>query len=333
MYRRAGRSSSKSTMRCRAVCLVLATSGCSALTSLDGYHSCPNCAADGGSSMPMEASTGAGADGNEGLADSAADQGGSEGPSGASDGSSTGDARAHDGGDAATASQAGDASFASDASDAGTLSVGLLTYYRFDETSGTTAADSSGNGNTASLSGGPTFSAGIQGNAVTLSGTSQYVSLPSGILSSATSFSVSAWVKLSSAPTWCRVFDFGTGTTAYMFLSPNSGSATLRFAITSAGNGQEQQVNTTSTLPTGSWQHIAVTLSASTTTLYVQGASVAQNTGTTTTPASLGSTTQTWIGRSEFSADPYLNGQVDNFRIYDRALTASEVQELYSGHL
>ena len=184
-----------------------------------------------------------------------------------------------------------------------------------------------------SLSGGPTFSAGIQGNAVSLSGTSQYVSLPSGILSSATSFSVSAWVKLSSAPTWCRVFDFGTGTTAYMFLSPNSGAATTRFAMTNAGISQEQQVNATLSLPTGSWQHVVVTLSGSTATLYVQGVSAAQNTAMTLTPTSLGSATQTWIGRSEYSADPYLSGQVDNFRIYGRALTASEVQELYSGHL
>jgi hypothetical protein len=118
-----------------------------------------------------------------------------------------------------------------------------------------------------------------------------------------------------------------------MFLTPNSSSAATRFAITTGGNSQEQQINTTSTLPTGSWQHVAITLSGSTATLYVQGAPVATNTSMTITPASLGSTTQTWIGRSEFSADPYLNGQVDNFRIYGRALTASEVQGLFASHL
>lgn len=334
MNRRPGWSSSTRTMRCHAVCLMLATSGCSALSSLDDYHPCSDCPAYEGGSAFAEGGTG-GADGNEGIGDSSADRPGSDGPSGASDGSGTGDARAPDGGDSGSAgSEAGDASFASgDASDAGTLGLGLLAYYRFDETSGTTAADSSGNGQTASLSGGATFSAGIQGNAVTLNGTSQYVSVPSGLLSNAASFSVSAWVKLTSSPTWCRLFDFGSGTTAYMFLSPNSGSATTRFAITSAGLGQEQQVNTTSPLPTGSWEHVVVTLSGSTATLYLQGVSVAQNTSMTLTPTSLGSTPQTWIGRSQYGSDPYLNGQIDNFRVYGRALTPSEVRELYSARL
>jgi hypothetical protein len=47
-------------------------------------------------------------------------------------------------------------------------------------------------------------------------------------------------------------------------------------------------------------------------------------------PSSLGSTTQNWIGRSMFSADPYLDGQVDGFRIYNRALSAAEVSSLFS---
>jgi hypothetical protein len=313
---------------------------------LDDYHLCSDCPLEGGGSTSVEGSVDGGPDGSGGTADGAADHdGGTDGPSEARDGSSASDQGgdsgdgglpidaadgAAEGGDAA--SEAGDAS-APDASDAGTLDLGLLVYYRFDETGGTTAADGSGNGHTASLAGGATFSSGVRGNAVTLSGASQYVSLPSGILGGATSFSVAAWVKLSSSPTWCRIFDFGTGTTVYMFLTPNSASATTRFGITTAGNQQEQQVNTTPTLPTGTWQHVAITLSGSTATLYVQGASVAQNSNMTLTPASLGSTTQNWIGRSQFSPDPYLHGQVDNFRIYSRALGASEVQGLYASQL
>ena len=44
-------------------------------------------------------------------------------------------------------------------------------------------------------------------------------------------------------------------------------------------------------------------------------------------PSSLGNTTQNYIGKSQFG-DPYLNGQVDEFRIYSSALTASEVATL-----
>jgi hypothetical protein len=157
--------------------------------------------------------------------------------------------------------------------------------------------------------------------------------LPGGILSGLTSFSICAWVNLNAANgTWSRIFDFGTGTTTYMFLTPSSTAGTLRFSITTGGSTQEQQVNTPSPA-TGSWQQVAVTLAANTGTLYVNGVAVAQNTGMTLNPASLGTTTQDWLGRSEFNGDPYLNGQIDNVRIYDRALSATEVQTLYAGHL
>jgi hypothetical protein len=42
-------------------------------------------------------------------------------------------------------------------------------------------------------------------------------------------------------------------------------------------------------------------------------------------PSDMGATTQNWIGRSQFSTDPYLNGRVDDFRIYNKALTAGEI--------
>jgi hypothetical protein len=39
------------------------------------------------------------------------------------------------------------------------------------------------------------------------------------------------------------------------------------------------------------------------------------------------------FGRSGVSGDPYLDGQLDNVRIYSRALTAGEVQALFNGYL
>jgi hypothetical protein len=220
---------------------------------------------------------------------------------------------------------------ASDASDASSITSGLVAFYMFDETSGTSAADSSGNNHTATLLGGATFGAGLQNNAVTLSGNSQYVSLPTGIVSGLASFSITAWVKLASSPAWNRIFDLGNDTTTYMFLTAND-SSTMRFSITTAGATMEQQINATS-LPTGTWQHVAVTLAGGVGSLYVQGAEVAQNTAVTLSPNNLGSTTRNWLGRSEFSVDPYFNGQLDNVRIYSRGLSAAEVQTLYAGHL
>jgi hypothetical protein len=167
------------------------------------------------------------------------------------------------------------------------------------------------------------------GNAVKLSGAGEYVSMPTGIVSSLTDFTISAWVNPAATSTWSRVFDFGTGTTANMFLTVSAGTAP-RFAITNSGSGGEQRLNATSALPLNTWSHLAVTLSGTTGTLYVNGTAVATNTAMTLHPASLGSTANNWIGRSQY-ADPFLSATVDDFHIYNRALTGSEVATLAGG--
>ena len=169
------------------------------------------------------------------------------------------------------------------------------------------------------------------GNAVKLCGNGEYVSLPPGIVSGLHDFTVSAWVNPSQDSPWSRVFDFGTGTSDYMFLTLSAGGGPVRFAITTSGAGGEQQVNGTGTLPLNTWSLVTVTLSGHTGTLYVDGKAVGTNTDMTLTPASLGDTTNDWIGRSQYPADPYLNGEVDDVNIYSRALSASEVAALASG--
>jgi hypothetical protein len=171
--------------------------------------------------------------------------------------------------------------------------------------------------------------AGRIGNAVKLNGTADYVSMPSGIVSTLNDFTIATWVNPAAISTWARIFDFGTGTASNMFLTVSAGSAP-RFAITTSGGGGEQRLNGTTPLATNQWTHVAVTLSGTTGTLYVNGAPVATNTGMTLRPANLGVTNQNWIGRSQYS-DPFLNATVDDFQIYDRALTATEVQTLAGG--
>jgi hypothetical protein len=191
------------------------------------------------------------------------------------------------------------------------------------------ANDSSGGGRNGTLNNSPAFVTGKIGQAVDLNGSNQYVSLPSGSLSSLSNFSVAAWVKLDTTSAWRRIFDFGTGTSVYMFLAPTNGSV-VRFAITTGGGSAEQRIDGTAALPTGTWKHVAVTKNGNTGILYVDGAQVGQNTNLTLGPNSLGSTNNNWIGRSQYSADPYLDGQVDDFRIYNRALSASEVSALFA---
>ena len=167
------------------------------------------------------------------------------------------------------------------------------------------------------------------GNALALDrADTQAVKLPNGIVSSLHDFTISAWVNPQDINTWSRIFDFGSGTGVYMFLATSAGT-TPRFAITINGNaaGAEQVINAPDPLRTGQWTHIAVTLTGTTGRMYVNGVEVASNPNMTLTPSSMGNTTQNYIGKSQYD-DPLLNGAVDDFQIYDHALSAGEIGAL-----
>ncbi|WNV86292.1 beta-L-arabinofuranosidase domain-containing protein [Umezawaea sp. Da 62-37] len=206
----------------------------------------------------------------------------------------------------------------------------FVAHYPFDAGSGTVAADATGNGRTATLAGGAGWTTGRTGSAVDLDGAGGHVVLPAALLAGATAFSVAAWVRLDALTTWARVFDFGAGTDAYLFLTPRSSTGGARFAITGTGAAGEQQINAPSALPTGVWTHVAVTQQGDLGVLHVNGAEVARNAAMTVRPAALGGTGQNWIGRSQYAGDPYLDGAVDGFRVHARALTAAEVADLHA---
>src|SRR5262249_14727266 len=78
------------------------------------------------------------------------------------------------------------------------------------------------------------------GNAVKLSGSGEYVNLPPGIAGGLTDFTIATWVNVTSTDqTWARIFDFGTGTSDFMFLTASAGGTNaLRFDI-NAGAGSQ----------------------------------------------------------------------------------------------
>ncbi|MEN6308400.1 MAG: LamG-like jellyroll fold domain-containing protein [Anaerohalosphaeraceae bacterium] len=207
----------------------------------------------------------------------------------------------------------------------------VRTYLKCDESRGTIAYDATGYNWNGTLVNGPLWGAGKFSHAVDLDGTNDYVSVPTGVVNGLTHCTIAAWVYLDSVSTWSRLFDFGNNTSVNMYLTPRSGtSGPVRFAITTGGSGAEQRINGISALSAGAWTHVAVTLNGSLGILYVNGMEVGRNSLMTLTPSSLGVTTQNYIGRSQYSSNPYLNGRVDEFRIYANALSAPEVAMMYA---
>lgn len=207
----------------------------------------------------------------------------------------------------------------------------LILWYTFDQAEGTTVTDQSGNGNDGTLEGGAGWDGGYIGNAVDLNGKDGFVHLPTGLLKNVDNVTISTWVKVDQVRNFQRIFDFGIDTSKNMFLTPHSAHTNaegLMFGITTSGGGQEDRIAKKSAIETNKWTHVALVIDGSAGLLYENGVEVARNDNLQVKPSDLGETVQNYIGKSIYAADPYLDGRIDDFRIYRRALNDSEIKSL-----
>lgn len=183
--------------------------------------------------------------------------------------------------------------------------------------------DSSGAGNNGIAIGIPDFVEGRFGQSIALDGTNSCVLLPVNTANTA-GFTFAAWILWQGGPNWQRIFDFGNDTSHYLFLTPASGSGTLRFAINNGGG--EQMIQTTA-LPVGQWRHVAVTLAGNTARLYVNGSLAASSAAFTIAPSQI-RPRKNFLGKSQFPADPLFKGRLDEALLAPYALTAAEISAL-----
>ncbi|PVG82252.1 beta-xylosidase [Nocardioides gansuensis] len=205
---------------------------------------------------------------------------------------------------------------------------GLVAHYELDETSGTTATDSSGHGYDGTVSGDATWADG----GLTLGGTNGHVELPDNMMTGLEAITVSTevWVD-PSQPT--PYFIWGMGNTdgggtgnGYLFTTGNA----YRSSIATGNWTTEQTATSGANLARGAWKTLTYTLADQTARIYLDSIKVGEKTGVTIKPGDIGDgrTTANYIGRSVYSGDKYLKGKVRDFSIYNRALTAAEVREM-----
>jgi autotransporter-associated beta strand protein len=187
----------------------------------------------------------------------------------------------------------------------------------------TNSLDSSGYGNNGFAFGSPGYTAGHRGQAIVLDGTNNFIQLPTTVAQS-NAFSFAAWVYWNGGPNWQRIFDFGSDTSHYLFLTPSSGGGTLRFAI---NNGSGEQIVETAGLASGQWTHVALTLAGGNAKIYTNGVLAASSGSITIVPANFNPNLN-YLGKSQFSADPLFNGSLDEVQIADYAFTAAQIAAL-----
>lgn len=204
------------------------------------------------------------------------------------------------------------------------LSDNPIAYWRFGESSGTTAADSSGNGLSGVYTNSPTLGAAgaltaNSNTAVTLAGSPQYIGVSDNdLLDPGDTFTVECWVKTS------------TFTEAYhVLLCKNTNGVFLALntdrTITLHKHGVAAIVTSTTTITSGAWNHIVCTKSGSTVRLYLNGADV---TGTVSNQTIEANANEIRIG-SNFGSQ-YLVGSIDEVAIYAAALSLDRVLAHYN---
>ena len=202
----------------------------------------------------------------------------------------------------------------------------LIAKYDFDDA---TVTDSSGNGKNGTIQGNLIQSANGVLNAAAEFNGSTTVTLPNNILTGLSATTVSTWVNPNYTPNWSRVWDLGSADNNYLVLMARA-DANIRAEIR-IGGGTARAVNIPA-LPDNVWSHVVVTVTRSgnsgTLTLYVNGQSRGSISNSNINLANMGNTSRNYIGKSQFSADAPFKGFIDDFRIYDKALTVDEIREV-----
>jgi len=202
--------------------------------------------------------------------------------------------------------------------------TGLVSYWRLNELSGTSAADSQGSHRgdyrRESLRGQPGALTGEANKAVTLDGVDDYVDLgePAGLRTA--EFTVEAWFKTSASGTEQTIYRSRPyGQTLKLgsdgkVIGEYSDSAGTAYTSTSSASFND-----------GAWHHVAYTRASTGSTLYVDGNQVGSN--SSTAAIHYDSDGRVRVGKNGDEDTNYFNGSIDEVAFYDNALTQTKIQE------
>ncbi len=209
--------------------------------------------------------------------------------------------------------------------------TGVVGAWKMDEGSGTQLLDASGLSNTGTLSGSPTWVPGQAGLALRLNGTTDAAMVPhQASLMPTRALTLAAWVRTSkSAPATQAVINKAVVNTTDGYELTLALGGTVFFRLNQRTSGDTYRATATTPYPlNGSgWQHVAGTYDGTTMRLYVNGQQEAALPG----PASIaGNTLSVGIG-AHSDGTRLFQGDLDEARIYNRALSASEIQALAAG--
>jgi hypothetical protein len=208
------------------------------------------------------------------------------------------------------------------------LQQGLAGYWKFDETSGTTASDSSGNGNDGTFVGDPQWVTGKIGGALEFDG-NDYVNCGNGpSLQIQDEITMAFWFQVEAFQNTWEGF-LAKGDNSYRTSrGDGTGNAThMGISGTSVGGGNGW-FNGTVIVTDGQWHHMAAVYDGAEGRIYIDGALDVASPGTGQINIS---TYDLYIGENAQATGRFFHGLLDDVRIYDRALTDGEIGQVMEG--
>ncbi|MGP4099122.1 LamG-like jellyroll fold domain-containing protein [Nonomuraea sp. KM90] len=198
--------------------------------------------------------------------------------------------------------------------------AGLVAAYGMNEGAGTTVGDASPSGNPGTATATTWAATGKYGKALSFNGSSSWVTVNDAAgLRLTTGMTLEAWVRPTTVDSWRTVImKQHTNGLAYV-LSAGSDTDRPHTVIHTTG---EVDTGGTASLPLNTWSHLATTYDGTTIRLYVNGTQVSQRTA--------GGPIRTDNGVLRIGGNSlwgeWFNGLIDEVRIYNRALNATEIQ-------
>lgn len=197
---------------------------------------------------------------------------------------------------------------------------GLVLAMGFNEGSGATVSDASGNGNNGSISNATWVTAGEYGKALSFNGNNARVNINDSVsLHLTTGMTLEAWVNPSAVTSAWRDVVYKGNDNYYLSGTSNNGGAPVGGVI---ANGAYAEAIGTTPLGVNTWTYLATTYDGNTVRLYINGTLVSSQAHSGTI---LTSTNQLQIGGDSIYGQ-YFSGLIDEVRVYNRALSATEVQ-------
>ncbi len=214
---------------------------------------------------------------------------------------------------------------------------GLVSWWPLDETSGTTAADIEG-ANPGTHMNGPVPVTGNVAGALSFDGTDDFVS--AGTIASTVAGTMDAWIRPGGVYSGSQFImgglrESGADVTArYLLLARHlqiSGCENRWLVLIADGSSVQYacsgQLYNSTNFPAGVWTHIAATYDGTDVTFYKDGQSIAT---VAQTVSGAGNAEPFSIGRAgAFEREGYYNGAIDEVEIFDRALSATEIQAIF----